>query len=82
MFEDTTTENLTELAGAYGWNPIESKNKYMISFRRDENPERMNIYFTTMTVTIDKSDGMCAVYRGVSSLAAFEDILIKHQIPD
>lgn len=58
-------KDIRELVGTYGWVEIPSKNIYMISFSKDESKERMNVYFTTMTVTIDGKDGSCIVHRKV-----------------
>ncbi len=66
-------KNMKELAVAYGWQPIDSKNKYMISFVKGE--WRLNIYFTTMTVTKQSWDTPCKAYKDVYDLNVFEDLL-------
>lgn len=64
-----------ELIQAYGWEDLgPQKNAYMLSFKKENL--RMNIYFTTMTITIqDIGEGHCAVYKRVSDI---EDVLAKH----
>lgn len=57
-------EQLTELAIALSWGPIESKNPYMISFKR--NDERLNYYFTTGTVTVQSPDGIPRTQKDIT----------------
>lgn len=71
-------EEIKNLAGAYSWLPIESKNKYMISFKHEETEARMNIYFTTMTITIQwpyELNKKPKSYKKVNSLEELENIL-------
>ncbi len=54
-----------------GWKEIlPRRNPVMISFRPEENYRvRLNVYYTTMTVTIqdrDSSRGFCETYRDVT----------------
>lgn len=64
-----TKKKINELAGALGWILIEpQKNPYMISFKLEESDEiRINIYFTTMTVTVQSraSFGSCKTFKEV-----------------
>ena len=46
-------EQITELCEGMGWFSIPSKNPWMISFKKEETNQRINVYFTTMTVTIE-----------------------------
>jgi len=41
--------DLAKMVKEFGWEEIESKNELMMSFQRDNT--RMNVYFTTRTVT-------------------------------
>ncbi len=68
---------IAELAGAYGWVPIESRNRFMLSFRREESRTRMNFYFTTGTVTFDTYEGQHDSRRDVVSAEEFENVLIE-----
>jgi len=63
------------LAKAHGWIDLGAqKNPKMISFKKEETNFRMNIYFTTMTVTLQSPDTKIQTYRGVTSLTEFEKI--------
>lgn len=68
---------IIELAEAFGWQQIISKNPYMISFiHRDFPNHRINVYFTKMTVQVqrldqDRSGG--AIYKDVT-MAKLEEI--------
>lgn len=72
------SEEIKELCEGMGWIEIlPRKNPVMISFYPEEKKNiRMNIYFTTMTVTVQgKSDnGFCETYRGVT-MEKLESIL-------
>ena len=68
-----TKEEIRELCQAYGWIEIISKNIYMLSFKREETNERLNIYFTTMTATV-QIDENCKTYREVDGMK-LEEIL-------
>lgn len=69
-------DEITSLAAAFGWLDLgPQKNKSMISFKREEyDGWRMNVYFTTMTVTLQHEDGRRTSYREVDS-GKFEEIL-------
>lgn len=72
-----TIEKIIELAAAFGWNELPSKNPYMISFIHGDFPNhRINVYFTKMTVQVqrldlDRSGG--AIYKDVT-MAKLEEI--------
>lgn len=69
-------EQITELAGAYGFIEVKSKNPHMISFQKEEDTDcRINFYFTTGTLTVQyRSAKPSSVHRNIT-LEAFEDIL-------
>lgn len=62
---DERTE-ITELCSALGWVPIPSKNNYMISFKQEESGRRLNVYYTTMTVTIDDASFHQQHYKNIT----------------
>ena len=68
-----------ELLSSYGWNKIESKNEYMISFRQEETNKRMNVYNTgTITIqnpTTGNGYGKCFVHKDIYSIEKLESIL-------
>lgn len=72
-------EETIGLAGAYGFILIEPiKNPYMLSFRQEEEGRiRINVYFTTGTVTI-QGPNQNETHRGVD-LYQFEDLLQKNK---
>lgn len=55
------------LCEGMGWIDLgPQKNPYMMSFVPEETSTiRMNIYFTTMTVTIQKSRRFCETYKNM-----------------
>lgn len=61
-------------AGSVDWTQIDSPNLYMLSFRNEVTGARANIYFTTGTVTIQRGDEACQVFRKVD-IKQFEKIL-------
>ena len=46
-------QQIAELCEGLGWLPIHSKNPHMISFKQEETDRRLNVYYTTMTVTVE-----------------------------
>lgn len=71
-------KEMSELLGAYSWISIPSKDPYMISFRKEETEERMNMYFTTMTITIQALKKFCKTFKKVDSLERLEEIIITY----
>lgn len=73
---------ITPLLETYGWLPIESKNQYMVSFRKvteDGDVMRMNIYHTgTVQVQVGAGYSGGRVVRDVD-INALEDILIDYE---
>jgi hypothetical protein len=69
-----------EIAESYGWEQIVSKNKYMYSFLKDD--VRLNIYFTTGTVTFQDLDRNLEKHIGILTDEELEKILIKRQEND
>ncbi len=69
-------QSYIDIAAAYGWHQIPSKNPLMVSFVHDDKGARMNVYHTTMTVTIQQGDEPCITHREVDSLELFESVLI------
>jgi hypothetical protein len=63
----TTTE---QLLMTYGYEPIESKNEYMRSYKNAT--KRVNYYFTNGTVTIQPLTG-----RGIQVIKDMEDSKIE-----
>lgn len=60
---------LVQLAAAYGWRDLgPQKNTKMLSFKHDERPVRMNVYFTAMTVTFQHEDRRMRSVRDVNDL--------------
>lgn len=48
-----TLDNVRELCVGMGWVDLGTqKNLYMVSFQKESTKDRLNIYFTTMTVTL------------------------------
>lgn len=71
-------DQVKELAHAYGWFDVVSKNPWMVSFKHPEdNNIRLNVYHTVMTITV-QWNGECETYKR-QTLSSFEDILIKLQ---
>lgn len=71
-------ENLS-LIYAYGWVEIaRTKFPWMKSFKNERTSERLNYYFTTGTVTIDKSNGRCKVIRNITT-EDLETLLIENK---
>ena len=71
-------EQFNELLKAYSWLPIHSNNPKMVSFKREESCERMNIYFTSGTVTIQDLNRKIKVYKNTQLMSSeeLEKILI------
>ncbi len=59
-------ENIKELCEGLGWVSIHSRNPYMISFMQEETNRRLNVYFTTMTVTIEDEGHHQSHHRDVT----------------
>jgi len=71
-----------ELASHYGWVEVESKNPKMISFVQDD--VRMNIYFTTGTITFQEKPkighyGTTHSYKNITNDQEFEKLLLKYE---
>lgn len=74
------TEEIKNMVSAYGWVDLgPQKNPYMISFRHDESHLRMNVYFTTMSVTIQHPDRHILSFRDVG-VEQLEDIAEKYAV--
>lgn len=72
-------KKIEQIAEAYGWFKVHSKNPYMISFKQEEDPTvRINFYFTTRTVTAQK-EGRGMITKKFCEVHDFEDLLIKLQ---
>ncbi len=73
-------EQIKELCEGLGWVDLgQQKNPYMISFIHEEKKDRINIYYTTMTVTRQNrssGNGFCQTYREVD-LEKLEEILTQ-----
>lgn len=69
-------ELIVQMAGAFGWQDMgPQKNAYMISFKNETGTIRLNVYFTTMTVTVQHiASGSIQSHRDVE-MAQFERIL-------
>ncbi len=76
MFPPTVPE-IQELLEAFGWKRILSKNEWMVSFYNGGigKGQRLNLYYTTMTVTIDESGKNCRVYKKANTLEKIEKII-------
>ncbi len=77
------TEEIKALCEGMGWIEIlPKKNPVMISFHPEEKDNiRMNIYFTTMTVTIqdkNNSRGFCETHRDCN-IEKLEALLIENR---
>lgn len=59
------------------WEEVESKNPKMLSFVNDQPALRLNVYFTTMTVTVQSPKTGCLTFRNVDE-KRFEEILEDH----
>lgn len=76
MSDQTThSEILRQLFATYGWNEVESKNTVMISFKHDDCRGRINLYYTTGTITIQGTRLDRNMYH--ASLDDVERLLIK-----
>lgn len=50
-------QTVIEMIEALGWDNIPCKNEYMVSFmKRKDYPTRLNVYFTSGTIQIQKED--------------------------
>ena len=67
-------QNQVDLLEAYGWQIIPSKNVWMWSFIKADR--RLNIYFTTGTVTAQGKDGYYKSFTEIHDLTKLE-IAIK-----
>ncbi len=70
------TQEMIQLIEAYGWLSIPSKNPFMISFTDEEDTERMNVYFTTGTITIQSNDKPIKTWKGIQNITQLETILM------
>ena len=71
-------EEIKQLAEAYGFLEIESKNPHMYSFQKEENNDaRINVYFTTGTVTVQYKSAKPMKSHKQVELEEFEDILMN-----
>jgi hypothetical protein len=66
---------MKELLETYGWISIESKNKLMNSYKKED--KRLNHYFTTGTITIQGDDGECHKFYKVDSDEQVENIILN-----
>lgn len=75
-----TLSEIQMVTSSYGWQPIESKNPYMLSFRHEEDAHlRMNVYTSKMTVTIQSSQydgGIIANCKNVT-METLEDMCMS-----
>lgn len=82
MSKELNIDAFKERADKAGYVEIESKNPYMVSFEKEENPQcRVNLYTTTGTVTVQpiiKKYDQGVVYRE-TNLDQFEGILLDSQ---
>lgn len=71
-----------ELASAYGYTTIKpEKNPFMFSFKKEEDPNaRINVYYTTMTVTVQYKDGQKMKSFREVDIDTFEEILQKENL--
>lgn len=63
---DQRKQQITDLCEAFSWLPIHSKNPYMLSFVKEETNQRLNVYFTRMTVTLDDEERRQHHHRNVT----------------
>lgn len=68
---------IKELVCAFGWTDLgDQKNSFMISFRHEESKYRLNIYYTTGTVTLQAPRSRFPkTWKGIDSLDKLEGIL-------
>ena len=60
-------QQISELCEGLGWVSMgKQKNPYMISFMQEETGRRVNIYFTTMTVSIEDDCHQQTHHRNVT----------------
>jgi hypothetical protein len=67
---------MVNILNAFGWEEISSRNKYMKSFKKDM--KRMNIYYTTGTVTIQDERGILKTFRNIITDEDFEKV-VEHE---
>jgi len=68
-------KDIIQIATSMDWEEVESKNPHMLSFISGD--KRLNLYFTTMTATIQSPELGCITVRDVSP-EEFENILEKY----
>lgn len=73
---------MAKLLESYGWQPMPSKNPYMLSFEKVDAKEytRMNYYFSTGTMTVQNDTIGIVTTRDVGSLETLERILTTIKI--
>lgn len=65
-----------ELLKAFGWREIGSRNPLMLSFIKEEDDDfRLNIYYTTGTVTMQGRDGSFRSIKDVINIEQLEDFI-------
>ena len=70
-------QEIKELCEGLGWIDLGAqKNPKMISFKQEESGRRVNIYFTTMSVSCVDKVGVQRHYRGVD-LEQLEKIMTE-----
>ena len=67
-----TQTDVTELAAAYGWTDLGLQKAPMWSYRHEEKGIRMNVYYTTGTVSFQKASMTPSYHRDVATLEDFE----------
>lgn len=68
-------KQIKQLVTSFGWKDIgKVLNPYMISFLHEETKARMNVYYTTMTVTIQYRDKPPKTMRNID-LITLENLL-------
>lgn len=73
------TEEINQLCAAYGFESIHSKNPHMISFAKesDDGRLRLNIYFSTMTVTLQSDTIGIVTWKNVD-MQRLEQLLMQY----
>lgn len=70
-------EQMKELICAFGWIDLgPQKNEWMISFQHEESKYRLNVYYTTGTVTLQAPRSRFPkTWKGIDNLTKLEAII-------
>ena len=70
-------EHLEQIAGAYGFHPVDTVSDHMWSFVNDDNGDRINYYFVKGTFTHSRSGFTLYVLKKIYTEDEFELAITK-----